>query len=272
LVRLSGIRVVLFDIYGTMIISGCGDVGTVASDGRGEAVAGAFAAVGLTAKQRPSRIVEVLEAVIRSHQEAARAEGIDYPEVDIVAVWADVVASLSKGGTDREDADHVDCRRLAIEYEVRANPVWPMPHLAECLDRLCRSERLLGVISNAQFFTPVLFPALLGRSLTELGFDGKLQFFSYEHRHGKPSDELFRLAGRELASRSVSPDEVLYVGNDMLNDVTPAAAFGMRTALFAGDARSLRLRTDDARTTGVAPDIVLTDLLQLIECLLPLAD
>ena len=47
------------------------------------------------------------------------------------------------------------------------------------------------------------------------------------------------------------------------------AGTGMRTALFAGDARSLRMRETDPRVNGVDPDIVLTDLDQLIDCLEP---
>ena len=41
------------------------------------------------------------------------------------------------------------------------------------------------------------------------------------------------------------------------------ARAGLRTALFAGDARSLRLRRDDPRCAAVCPDLVLTGLSQL---------
>ena len=45
-----------------------------------------------------------------------------------------------------------------------------------------------------------------------------------------------------LGKNGVAPGEVLYVGNDMLNDVYAAGQVGFRTALFAGDQRSLRMR------------------------------
>jgi putative hydrolase of the HAD superfamily len=54
------------------------------------------------------------------------------------------------------------------------------------------------------------------------------------------------------------------VGNDMLNDIYPAKKLGFQTALFAGDARSLRLRTDDPRCRNLSADLILTDLEQLI--------
>ena len=55
----------------------------------------------------------------------------------------------------------------------------------------------------------------------------------------------------------------------MLKDVWTAAQAGCRTALFAGDERSLRLRKDDPRTQGLRPDVVLTELVQLPACLEP---
>ena len=53
----------------------------------------------------------------------------------------------------------------------------------------------------------------------------------------------------------------------MLNDVWPSHQAGFRAALFAGDQRSLRLRSDEQRVDGVEPDLVLTDLAQLPRCL-----
>jgi putative hydrolase of the HAD superfamily len=53
----------------------------------------------------------------------------------------------------------------------------------------------------------------------------------------------------------------------MLNDILPAQTTGFRTALFAGDKRSLRLRRDNPRCSNLKPDMVLTDLVQLVELL-----
>ena len=60
---------------------------------------------------------------------------------------------------------------------------------------------------------------------------------------------------------------VLYVGNDMLNDIYPAAKAGFKTALFAGDSRSLRLRKDKPKCKYLSADIVITDLIQLLDYL-----
>jgi putative hydrolase of the HAD superfamily len=51
----------------------------------------------------------------------------------------------------------------------------------------------------------------------------------------------------------------------MLNDIYPAKNTEFKTALFAGDSRSLRLRQEDKRCEDLLPDIVITDLIQLLE-------
>jgi len=64
---------------------------------------------------------------------------------------------------------------------------------------------------------------------------------------------------------SISAHSVLYIGNDMLNDIYPAKKAGFRTALFAGDARSLRLRENDPKCKDLSADIIITDLIQILD-------
>lgn len=125
---------------------------------------------------------------------------------------------------------------------------------------------MLGIISNAQFFTLELFPALLEATPEQLGFHPHLQLLSYRYSRAKPGRYLFERARRILDRLGVAPQEALHMGNDMLNDIAPAAGVGFRTALFAGDRRSLRRRAGDERVAGVEPDVVLTDWNQLPSC------
>ena len=73
----------------------------------------------------------------------------------------------------------------------------------------------------------------------------------------------------ELKAKGIQPVSVLYLGNDMLNDIYPARTVGFQTALFAGDRRSLRLRKDDPRCAALSPDLVVTDLGQLPQLITP---
>ena len=122
----------------------------------------------------------------------------------------------------------------------------------------------MGLISNAQFYTPLLFKWFLGAEIDDLGFDKRLVFFSYRHGHAKPGQHLFRLALEQLRQIKIPASAVLYVGNDMLNDIWPAKQIGFHTALFAGDARSLRMRSDNPLCSSLTPDLVVTDLIQII--------
>jgi putative hydrolase of the HAD superfamily len=130
---------------------------------------------------------------------------------------------------------------------------------------------VLGIVSNAQFYTPLMLEGFLDSSLDDLGFDAECCAWSYRLLEAKPSTRIYEeaLAGLERV-HGIEPSEVLYVGNDLRNDIWPASLTGCRTALFAGDARSLRLREDDPRCTGVVPDRIVTDLRQISENILPL--
>lgn len=262
IVALPDIRAVLFDIYGTLLISASGDVGANVGDHRAKAFQDVVALVESGDDVSGEAGVECFQAQILAMHEESRTAGIPYPEVDIVEVWRQTMRELC-GWSDQQ----ADYRRMAVEYEMRVNPTWPMPGVLPTLEALHQSGRVLGIVSNAQFFTPLLFPALVGKSLDELGFVDRLTYFSFEHGMAKPGLQLFEMAREEFALRDISAEQVLYVGNDMLNDVMASASVGFRTALFAGDARSLRLRESDGRVHGVEADIVVTALPQLIECL-----
>ena len=49
----------------------------------------------------------------------------------------------------------------------------------------------------------------------------------------------------------------------MQHDILPAYRIGFQTALFAGDASSLRLHHDDLQCRKITPDVIVTDLMQL---------
>ena len=259
LALLDGIRAVLFDIYGTLLISASGDIGLDRGEHRAQAAEDAIGETGGQLLVSPSAVIEGFETAIRREHDRLRNEGVDYPEIDIVEIWESIDGDciLAESGI----------REFSLAFELRVNPTWTMPFAAEALDRLHHSGQVLGIVSNAQFFTPLLFPPLLGKSPAEFGFEEALTYLSYEHRCAKPGKRLYAMIAEQLANRRIDPAEVLYVGNDMLNDVMPAASTGFRTALFAGDERSLRLRSDDERVTGVEADIVITELPQILECL-----
>jgi putative hydrolase of the HAD superfamily len=262
---LPGVRAVLFDIYGTLFISASGEVGS--RRGRAAALRRAFSACGLPLPPAGSRRAARLlpELILAEHREQ-RAKGYEFPEVEIRLVFRRLVERLrGKGMAPLPEA--VDEERLSLEYELTVNPAWPMPGAGSTLQALKERGYRLGLLSNAQFYTPFLFPALLGYRLEELGFESRLCAWSYRSRQAKPSLALFEEVTEALEGEGIRPADTLAVGNDRLNDVWPASRLGLRTALFAGDRRSYRPRPTDPRLAGLSPDLVLTSLAQLLEAL-----
>jgi putative hydrolase of the HAD superfamily len=266
LVPIPGIRAVLVDVYGTLVVSASGEVGTAGATPAADALEAAFAAAGFSGdlpRAAASGTELMTRNILRAHEQS-RARGVDYPEVDIRQVWRDVLAHLRVENRLSFPTHARPEEPLAVEYECRVNPTWPMPGSEETMQALRGRGLRLGVVSNAQFYTPLVLEALWGRPVEQAGFDPELCVWSFEQGAAKPSDVLFRIALTRLQeAHGIPPAETLYIGNDLLNDVAPAQRLGCRTVLFAGDRRSLRERMDDPRCAGVRPDAVIaqwTDL------------
>jgi len=251
--KIRRVKALLFDVYGTLLISSSGDMDSpVIGNDQKRVLAGELHRFNID--QTPESLMEVLHRAIAKEHQHLRQEGIDYPEVDIIQIWQRVL------GVD--DPEYLEA--FAMAYEMTVNPVYPMPGIENLLSACREQNLLLGIISNAQVYTPRLLERCLGASLGMCGFDPQLTFFSYRFRSAKPSSFMFQRAAEVFSRREILPASVLYVGNDMRNDILPAKTVGFQTALFAGDRRSFRPRTDDACCRRLVPDVMVTDLRQLI--------
>jgi putative hydrolase of the HAD superfamily len=267
LTPLPGIKAVLFDVYGTLFVSGSGDVGTAAATDTAETLTQALVVAGFEGElDQAGRIgKDMLKSEIMAWHQAGREAGVDFPEVEITKVWKKIVDNLRHTQTISNQGVELDqIRRLAVEYECRVNPVFPMPGSIEILDQMKAGGRVLGIVSNAQFYTPLLFSAFFERSVEAIGFDLECCIWSFKELKAKPSSVLFPKAGKFLKQKhGIKLSETAYVGNDMLNDIYTAKQAGCKTVLFAGDQRSLRLREDDDRCKELKPDATITALSQL---------
>jgi len=162
--RLPGIKAVVFDIYGTLIISGTGDISLAANSDREESFrwaleAGGFAATA-DARDQGIRLSEVFHAEIEANRQRTIAAGTPFPEIEIREIWASALAGMLSREeiADRSSQGITPARieRMAVEFEVRVNPVWAMPDLVEMLTVLRKQGLKLGIVSNAQFYTPWL--------------------------------------------------------------------------------------------------------------------
>jgi len=218
---------IVVDVYGTLLASANGEVGLGADSIDAEL------AVDLSGKAFPRDMADRLRQIVARDHERGRAEGFPWPEVDAPSVFARALRMSLEDGA-----------RTCVAWECTMNRCRPMPG-ASGFVRSCAARGLcMGIVSNAQFYTPLFIEEAFG---ADLGLDPDLVLWSYLCGRAKPDRWMFdELAGR-LARRGVPADRVLYVGNDELNDCVPAGEAGMMTALFCGDARSFKPRADDPR-------------------------
>ena len=212
----AAFRAVIFDIYGTLLVAAPGGV---KPDPLADPVLrDILRQFGHPPPLSPS---SDLHAAVLRHQAAA---GVPYPEVDLRALWREIL-SLAPG---------TDTSPLVEAIEAAWHPATPMPGAENFIQRLSRCGISLGLLSNAQSNTL----ASLG-GVADL-FAPELTVLSYQHGLAKPSPELFQILRDRLAGRGIAPAETLFIGNDPLQDIIPAAAAGFQTALFTGHPESLR--------------------------------
>ncbi|MBL0701169.1 MAG: HAD family hydrolase [Desulfosarcina sp.] len=243
----------MFDIYGTLFISGAGDISI--SQKKPVKMPGLERMLNqFGIDKKPEALRKDLFREIEKRHAESRSKGVDYPEVEVDRIWMNVLGK----------SNHGEVRQFAELFELIVNPVYPMPNLGELLAACKDSGILMGIISNAQFYTPYLFNRFFDSDPEGLGFHPDLTIYSYRFGCAKPSLCLFQTAAARLKNMGVAKESVLYVGNDMLNDIMPAKKTGFKTALFAGDKRSLRLRKDEPLCKNIKADLVITGLAQLI--------
>jgi putative hydrolase of the HAD superfamily len=268
--RFKNLKGLGLDIYGTLVVSAAGDIslGEEPKDSHG---AMNQLMIRWNLPYEPDQLVQRIDQEISQEHKRARFAGILYPEVDIRACWHQMFFhDLHTGNLSLKVFEHLltpgTLELFATDYETVVNPVAPMPALTLLLETLSQQTKLVtGIVSNAQSYTPYLFPGFTGRTLEEFGFEPALQIYSYQHGKGKPSVELYQLLAQAYRNRGISPEQVLFLGNDLLKDCWAASQTGFLTGLYAGDKRSLRLHEGDQRLTGFDPDVVLKDLVELVK-------
>lgn len=269
--ELRDIRVIAYDFYGTLFISGVGDIGIDDGHANADLLTETLenSGIEILSDSVGSAGFKIYNQVVEKHIQSLKKDSIEYPEPDIRTVWKDVLDEMQDNGLIKYSKDDSLPDIVSVEFEARMNPVWPMADAVDTLSFFKEKGLTQGIISNSQFYTPIVLEALTGHSLEELGFEKELLHWSFEENLKKPGLQFYKDFLEKLNdyNEHLSPANVLYVGNDMLKDVYPAHHFGMKTALFAGDKRSLKWREDDDRCKHILPDLIISSLSQLKECI-----
>ena len=261
---------VLWDIYGTLFATRAGDLER--SLETPEAMLAAFSKTadklgfghGVPGGEDVSRWLRerYLGRIGIVHQEK-KAEGVPYPEVRIEEIWDWIIAALQKNGfrPGKKERSLLPFR-AALYFEIAFQKAVFYQGAWQTLLKLKKAGLIQGIVSNAQFYTPLLLEHFLrefsgGRiSSTSDIFDKDLVVFSYKLGRSKPDPCLFAPVLNRLDSRGIKRNEIAFVGNDVLNDILPASSLGIRTVLFAADRDSLKISRDDNGAEKAPADAV----------------
>ncbi len=265
------IKSVIFDIYGTLLVSASGDIDKTSLSCDSIVAALNFCGIETTDDENLLALaIPEYKRTIGQYQELGRSNDCRYPEIDIRAVWQTLLEKFFMVGIAIDNGKEPDIDRIAFIFEILSNRVYPMPDMEEIIVALYRMNLKLGVISNAQFYTPIIMNYFMSGNIVESEridfFDEDLSLYSYKERRSKPDVAMFQKLAEILRDEhGIKPEETLFIGNDMYKDVYPAATAGFQTVLFAGDKRSLRMREDQPEVAGITPDYTITELEQLKE-------
>lgn len=199
--------------------------------------------------------------------------GEKHPEIPAERIWEEIVKKLVareyavdavQYGTPAEFA-----KKIAYFYHASIQGTGCYPGAADTLKLIADRGVQQGLLADGQCFTPVQL--LRGLRVQDPAFDlgmvfpAALRTISSECKARKPSGTIFQAAITALAARGISPSETLHVGSSLARDIAPAKKLGMKTALFAGDKASLVATGEQLKDPATRPDVLLTELPQLLD-------
>jgi putative hydrolase of the HAD superfamily len=280
---LKGVRAAIFDVYGTMV--NYWRLGFEGRESREALLTSAFAEVAsrfgmveALQKINPACLPEKTLGdfynglILLNHQKSIDA-GVALPEVRVEEVWSVISLMLKRNGYDVDAhapaGGSVDfARYVAYTYNFLSMGRDLYPDVATALKKLKENGIALGILSDAQFYTPIDLTLMLreqsGGKVDDYNelFDTDLTFLSCEYGFVKPSEALYRRLFDALYEYQITPAQTVFVGNDLATDIRPAAALGMKTVLFCGDDVMVFGR-DGGDGEDVIPDIVFDDWSEL---------
>lgn len=255
--KLYDVRALILDIYGTVI--NYWRPGFDDSQQKMQILLQAFSKtsqyfgfedylVKMNPNDRPEQtLYDFYHGLIALNHEKKLQKGMSFPEVRIEEIWEIIIMMLGRHGyeTTRLNAPSVqDLARCAAFYY----NFFSLGHRLYdgVVDALCKIKDdniVLGIVSNAQFYTPIELTLLFRQQSKEKIVDYQelfnidLTFFSYEIGVAKPNNMLFEKLYDALYALHILPSQTVFVGNDLSQDILPASQAGMKTAFFTADQR-----------------------------------
>jgi FMN phosphatase YigB (HAD superfamily) len=280
LVRLPGVRCVLWDVYGTLLRIAGGELWfehpqPFVMDVALDKTIQEFKMWG-SMSRKPGQPAEYLKQIYRQvflEQRSVPGGGERHPEIASERLWEAIVKKLLQKDYRFDAGFYGSLNEFTrkVAYFFHASLQGTACHLgaAAALKHVAGKGLTQGLLGDGQCFTTVQLQRGLAAQdpearLERLLTDG-VSVLSCEVRARKPSDRLFRQALSNLTGRAIAAAEVLHVGCRVEKDLVAARRLGLRTALFAGDRESLQATAEQLKDPHVRPDVLLTELSQIAE-------
>jgi FMN phosphatase YigB (HAD superfamily) len=277
--RRPGIRVVLWNVYGTLLNIAGGELlfeqpqkmlMNVALDKTVQE----FKMWGSMSRKpgQPADYMEIIYSQVLGEQSIGIGDE-KYPEVAADRVWEAIVKKLLQKDYKFDAGFYGSLnelsRKIAYFFHASLQATECYPGCAAALKAVAEAGVQQGLLADGQCFTTVQLQRGLQAQDPEANLDAlippDLRFLSCDVRARKPSERLFRQALQVLGEKNITPPEILHVGSRLTQDLTPARRLGMKTALFAGDRASLQATPEQLKESGSRPTVLLTELSQIAE-------
>lgn len=237
------IRGILFDINGTVT-----DIRTDEED------AGIYRVLQNFLKYQrirlPSDRIKSLYYEINKRQRQESNE--EFPEFDVVKLFREIVENHASSAFQDLSVEKQNLLPEILAELFRAASLRRLqvyPDVFPVLNEL-RKDFRLAVVSDGQSLWAI-------PELNDVGLAGYFDpvVISSDYGFRKPDERLFQIALRKM---NMTPDEVLFVGNDMFRDVYGANKAGIRNIFF-------RSYLDDKKITDAEPDYIIYNFSELLE-------
>jgi FMN phosphatase YigB (HAD superfamily) len=279
LTSLPGLRAVTWNIYGTLLTISGGELifehpHKFIMDIALDKTLQEFKMWGSMTRKpgQPAEYLGQIYARVLSDQRMVPSPAEKYPEIAAESIWEEIIKKLFQKEY-QFDAGFFGSlneysRKIAYFFHASLQGTACYAGAAEALQQVRERSLLQGLLADGQCFTPIQLQRGLARQkpgavLADL-IDRDLWALSGEVGARKPSERLFRKVLDELGRRGIAPHQVLHIGSRVVQDLAPARKLGMRTGLFAGDKESLRASAEQLKDPATRPDVLLTELNQII--------
>lgn len=243
-----GIKAVLFDFYGTLVLVEDDEEDLANFRAVRNAIRETFPGVKVSALPSGEEIRSLYFDEIKKTYERSREE---FPDVDLELIWAGVLERpeigvptyiINRGGGGK-------LRRILRAFRESAVKRFDACEGVRDVIKTLRDHGMkIGILSDAQ-------PAYVEGEMERLGIHPYLDLFIYSarFRFRKPDTRFFRWG---LEKIGVSANEAVFIGDDMYRDIFGAQRVGMRT-IYKPSPYGCSYHE------GCNPDEVITDLRML---------